>query len=1310
MAINVTTRVAPRAGAGSALDLFQNFTQNSPAAIPDPRADVMATVGAIPRQEPDPSIERGIPVLESQSTIETPQDLADASGAPFGPQADQEIVLDEEGMPVLDENGQKQYRTIGLADHNQQLATEQASHFGIKQGVSEIASGDVFGGQETLFRDEQNAAETGWGLNSRDEHKLETRTKTLDSFIQSSASDLEQMMFDADNAIFGGDLGNQSRALIQVEGGKIPVGYQVMSESGISDAESRKVISTLSGLAFNQALTQAGVHKDKGKSQSEVIEGLGEGQGKDYQSNMINATAHALNQGMRRMGIKMADGGVDALAKAIVMHNQNSGHLIPSADATGEVILEASPDLKRQAMNLQRVSEAVTGDIKRKGASSVPTSSGASFTQGRPGLTKGAVQGEGIVTDVADIVKSILGSVAQVFRAKDLKRKKIELDLVMNPEFVHKIDNKFAWSNHPLAKRNNLHQGAYDSAYHKVRRPNDFNAKNPGDVRAFAAKQQAGALSAMGDILALVKFDALNAAKSTGMLYSHWIHSTSNQRFYPNSYNTDYMGSKNIIRDVMALADQDTVRAQDLFNEQAVEIMKRKAANTLSGNGIAVQKQLESLTPNELGAIGAMRNAVMFYYTAIEPNAVKNITKYSPKEVIGMYTPAIGAKMAALGRKYNEYLADPTTTPDNEMMSLWVATEKGEALGTLNLWDDFFKAKTMAGNPVTAKNSFALTHHAFSDGNQNGIFLQALFFGLKDSKQSFDAGLRLSVAEPKMDDMRLFGMDTMVANLKEVLTDSPDKSQAWAAFFYEAIQDNADGRNGVAKDFFKKPLMQNAYGKDASMFTDVLMDLIEVGEPYAALAKKHFLDTGVYDTMIDAGTDLSVSVEGTLRAIIDSSSVSMMKNIGRFGAITNNPFLLEGISGDTLAIVPVGAQPVNKSAAGSGVLSEATTKAGEKVLLKTPQYLSDTIVNPDTGEETTLPTYRVGPNPSASRGTQLFWDRKGEKYDEFGNALGSMQSRQLAVLTIQALDGDLVKFTALEANKKRLLNSGEKKRNPWPVLFVHDSIIGTAGSSLLYDHVYNNVAIPAAIPKIADMGKKLQNAVHLMESKEKARVERRGEPVGIGAQGDYPALGALFDEVYNNTIEKGKPEDYAEGKSMPNDYKAFFIRTRRTQARMKKKRSMTPQKVYEAEKKSAEDTFGASPEAQWEKKKANMQSILKSAQSLGWIYPEDLAPRAREMLTIPAGNFAKMLDLAGEYLKMDKMKPWTNEFSRRVHNAEERLMRNTKQKGILQMGAGGGKAPSKKGYNPNPMKEVKPSVAKPIMPDLENMFDQEVPF
>jgi len=1328
MAANINIRVASPVSSGStasAIDLFNAMKQQAPSLVPDPRADIMRTVQSVPQVQPNPEVERGIPQMLGGATIENMQDVADISGSRFPPQAEREVVLDDNGMPVIDPlTGEKQYKEIAPQDYNQQLQVEQEAQFDPSGPVQAIASGDFEGGQRALFEEQERAASNQWGISARDAHKLNTRLKDMHDYIQTSQTDLQQAIAIGEDAVFGGPTYDASRATIKVDGHEMPAGIKVMADAGLSSVEDQRVLATLSTLAFNQAVVQAGVHKeeknngrsrrDETASDNAQVEGI-----KDYQSNMINATRSALSNALGKMNIKLGDGGVDLLAKAMVQHNIATGALIKSTDKNGRVVLEAAPDMKRQAMNLQRISEAVTGEVKRRGASSTPTHSGATFSEGRPKTTAGAITGDDVVTTTAELVKSILGATANVFRKKDVARKNIELQMIFSDEYVQMIDNQFAWSTHPFAKRNNLHKGAFDAAKHRVERDKSFIPGDPKHEAAFAKLQEQGALQVMAELKALAEFDMQNVQRAgLGALYSQWIHSTSNQRFYPNSYNTDYMGSKNIIRDVLALADQDTVVAGDLFNEKSINRIK-ELAKTLKGGGVAVQERIEALSPNDLGAIGAMRNAVMYYYTALEPSG-PNVVKMLPADVVQLYTPQIGARLAELGRHYNAYLADPTITPDNEMMALWAATEKGEALGTLNLWDDFFKAQTMSKIPATERHSFALTHHAISDGNQNGIFLQSLFYGLKGSRDSATNIARLYSPNPNMDDMRVFGMDTMMANLRDMLHDDEGKSKGWASFWKEAIDKHPDGMAGVSKDFFKKPLMQNAYGKDASMFTDVLMEMIEADEFYAALGDKYLFGSGgPYVSSIEAGTDLSSAVEISLRKLIDSGSVNMMKNIGRFSAVLNQPIKLPGITNDTLAISPVGSAPVNLSA-GGGSLSRVKAADGSEVLIKTPSYLSDVFIDPNTGEQTELPTHRVGTIPAASRGTQYFWNRKTQQWDEFHNALGTMQSRQFAVLMIQALDGDLVKMTTVEANKRRI--GGSKKKNPWPVMFVHDSIIGTAGSSLLYDHVYNNVAIPAAIPAMASMGMRIQQAIHKMEHDEKSRVVNRGEPVSIGAVGEYPALGAIFDEIFERCIVLGKPEDYKVGSTkMPNDYKASFLRRERTKQAARKKEQRGPmsrEKQYAAYLNQSEQHFEQSPEGKWEQKLANMQSVLEDAKKLGWVHPGDMPNAQRDMMAIPANNFPKMVDLAAEYLRMGDMKPWTNDFKQRVTNAWNNLgLIQRNYGGGLQMGAGGGKSADKKGYNPVPIPEADRNkqrnvLSKPETPPVptDNGFDQAMPF
>jgi len=1283
MAIPLNTKVAPLGGgsvtsAKQLSDMFSNSLGYSATRAPDPRSDVMQSIGQIPTMQPA-DIERGIPMLENSMPIQSGQDIADISGSEFSPAAQQEPVYDPNtGEPVIDPaTGQPKMRTITMQDYNDQLAAERAAYASVQEPIKAIAT-DPFGNAQTGIRQIMETQQ--WAndeslspQNARVTARLNEQYKSLDTYIDQVGTDLGTATMNAQEALFtNGTYAGMSDG----EGNVVPAGAKVLFDNNMADTETAQVISTMAGLALGQATSQIGVAKKDAKSPD--ADQLADTQ--DYMPNVINSTRHFLDNGLRRMGIKLSPGSTDVLAKAIVIDKINRGDFIPTNDVNGRVVLEAAPELKRQSMNLLRTAEAVVGDTTRRRSSSTPTHSGSALSAGGPQMTKNAVGARGYNTKAANLTKNILGSVALVFRNKDLDRKNKELALVFDPQYVQTTpEGKFMYSTHPLAKRNGVDNGAYLATKHRVKVPSGYDKNNSAHVANFGKLQEEEALKIMEQKKSEIEFSMKSIQKSPGLRYSEWIHSNSNQRFYPNNFDTDYMGSKGVVRDVIGLAYQDTVKVDHLFDPRGVAIMQRKADYVLNGPGSKVQAELNKLTPNELGAIGTMHNAVMYYYTAIDTNTVHNVTKLPVADAIRLYNPAIGEKLASLGEKYNAALENLGGDVDEEMMSLWTATEKGEALGTLNLWDDFFKAKALFDNPKTNKHSMALTHHSFDDGNQNGIFLQSLFFGLKDSSSSSDSLLRLSTANPNQSDMRVFGMDTMVHHLQAILHDKPEEAEAWRAFWAAAKAEHPDGLAGVAKDFFKKPLMQNSYGKDASMFSDVMLELMETDKMYRDLAAQ-YLTESVYPDTTSAAHVLSSAVEMSLRQLIDSSSVNMMKNIGRYSAVLNKPIVLEGITGDHLVISPVGAAPVNKAAGGgtSQVITKQTLPDGTEVMLKKPQWQTDTLVNPTTGEEVEVPTVAKQLVPSGSKGTQYFLNRKTMKYDAFHNPLGTAQGRQFAVLTIQAMDGDLVKWTTIEANKDR--------KTPRPVLFVHDSIISTPGQSLIYTNTYNNVAIPGAINKIANMGNKIKEYVTSIKNEEIQKVARRGEPVGIGADGDYPAMGALFDD-FHKRIE-------ADG-----EYQQHFID-------MEKTRQM-------ARKKPA----AKSPEDKWNEYKARVAGILKEARDAGWVPESEMNEKIAKQLAVPAQSFPKLLDLSGQLLNMygptASFDAWTSAFSNRVKNADKVLMAATKTGGIRQMSSSGGKA-NKKGYKPETLKGEKPEAVKQVPPELANvpldkMFDTNEP-
>jgi actin-related protein len=1255
----------------------------------------MQSIGQVPTVTPDPDMPRGVPVLDNSQQIASMQDVADISGSEYSPAAQMEPVFDPNtGEPVIDPTtGERKMRVITPEDYNDQLAVERAGYARIQEPVRQLSE-DPYGNAQTGVRalmDEQNWVNSDQlsPVSARLQERQAEAYSSLDSYIEQVGTDFGNAVLNAQEALFS----RGTRAAISDgEGGVVAAGYKVMADNGIADKQTAQVLSTMAGLSLAQAVGQIGVAKKEAKTPD--ADALADTQ--DYMPNVINSTRHFLENGLRRRGLNLKPGSTDLMAKAMVIDRINRGELIPTTDpTTGRVILEGTAAMNSQARNLQRISEAVVGESSRRRSSSAPTHSGAALTAGGPKMTANAIGGKSFTAKAANLTKNILGSIALVFRPKDVDRKRKELALVLSKEYVYAPEGKFHYSTHPLAKRNGIDQGAYLAAKHKVKVHKEYDKNNPTHVAAFKKIQDEEALKIMEQKKAEIEYSMKSIGQSPGLRYSEWIHSNSNQRFYPNNFDTDYMGSKGVIRDIMGLAYQDTVKVDYLFDPRGVAILQRKADFIFNQkSGQAIHKELEKLTPNELGAIGAMHNAVMYYYTAIDTNSIGNVVKLPVADAIRLYSPAIAETLADLGMKYNAAIeGDLGAQSDETMMGLWAATEKGEALGTLNLWDDFFKAKALFDNPKTSKHSMALTHHAFDDGNQNGIFLQALFFGMKDGAASSDSLLRLSMANPNQADMRVFGMGTMVHQLQELLQDKPDEADAWRAFWAAAKAQHNDKLEGVAKDFFKKPLMQNSYGKDAAMFSDVLVELMEADQLYSELAQQYLAP--VYGSIPAAAEVLSDAVEVALRQLIDSSSVNMMKNIGRYSAVLNRPIVIEGVTGDHLVISPVGVAPVNRSSGGttSQVITEETTAAGEKILLKKPQWQTDTVTDPETGAEIEVPTTARQLTPAGSKGTQYFLNRQTMKYDAFHNPLGTGLGRQFAVLTIQALDGDLVKWTAIEANKGR--------KTPRPVMFVHDSIISTPGQSLIYTNMYNNIAIPGASKKIGQMGKKIKAFVTQIKNEEIEQVARRGELVGIGSDGDYPAMGALFDDFYKKLNDNG-------------EYRQHFIDREKVRQKARGGKPVAdPQKRFS---QAVSDRKVKSPEEKWSEFAGRIEGILKDAKAAGWVPDVDLSPKAHKQLAVPSQGFPKLVDLAGQLLNMygpqAKFEAWADAFEKRVETADKTLMAGTKTGGIRQMSSSGGKR--MKSYKPEPIKDSTQEAVKTIPPEmaqvpLEKMFDVNAP-
>ncbi len=1187
-----------------------NLYGEVPAPVEDPRETVQRQVE---QYMPRPMDVVPAPAVVDQPQIVDFQDVATGMGSQFGSRPVNEPVLDESGMPVInEETGSPLMRTISPQNYNEQLGLEQQSQQNINQAMGGLNEDPYGNAKEALSLLQQGNQATLSNANARIQERNTLSQDEMDRYADKTATALGQITSQARSALFTADA--RIKSPVQVgDGTTVPIatGIKAALESGYSDPNDIASIGTVFGLALTKAATQAPMEKGESTNNKVTSESGSVVDDADYLNNTINSVRHFARNGLDRMGIKLTPQAVNEMSKAMVLDAIDRGDMIVFHDKTGRPVVQVNKQFKNTSKQLQQASEIVVGDYNRRRSSTTPARSGTSFTAGKQQFTRKSLNKNGIVTTAAEATKDILGSIGFMFNPKDIAYKEVETSLMLQDQYLVKDPNsgEVMYSTHWAANRNGISQKDYDSAKLKVSPPENMDLNDPEQNRIFELRKEAQAREVIDLKIKQLQNDIANAKQSPGIRYSEWIHSLANQRFFPNNFDTDYMGSKNGIRDMISFANKDVTNPSMLFDPVTVSKLKEKAISILRSPGKKQNEELAKLSPAERGAIGTMINAVINYYSAVGSNN-PDIVKEPPASLVNKYTVDIANKLAEVGNEYNQFLKDPVNATEN-IQSLLAGMEKGEAMGSKNLWDDMNTLKLAFDAKV--KTYVPLTHHSFDDGNQNGIFLQSLFFGNTDN------AIRLGTFNPSLDDMREFATSTMIANLEEQLKDQDDRNDAFRQFF-KAIRDKY-GKASIAKEIFKKPLMQNAYGKDASMFGDMMIDILADVYPEES---QQYLQPHYNGDLNKAAADLNNALESTLREVVNSDGTYMLKSIGRFTAIMNTTVMMEGVAGDTYIFTPVGLVPVNKNN-DTGETVELSLPSGDKVLVKYKQSEADIFQTPSG--EVLVSTEGMDYNPSATKGMQKFYNKYTKSYDEFNNALGTSQMRLMVVMPIQSIDGDLVKMTTLAVNKDRNI--------PVPVMWVHDSIISSPGGALIYRNAYNNIAIPNAIPQIAKFGKKFKQVVDDAFNNEVERVMAKGQPVGIGEQGDYPAMGAFFDEQWDR-IQEGNP------------YKEIFM-----------------SRKYNNEVK-------------WEKFKSKIDSLLNVARENGWKAPNEVRgtenKSAKDILAhlaVTPKQFKELAKLAQEMLQLggpeNKLNSWVNNFEKNVNKTASQLMTASKRDGIGQM-------------------------------------------
>jgi len=1111
----------------------------------------------------------------------SPEALAEVTQSPYAGIPRNEPTFDEKGKAIIDPNtGEYVTRRIPMErfGEEQEAQLETVPNFDpalMEDNPVEMAKQILSTNNKADF----------------DEESINRLADKMAPTLATIANNTEHDLFNPTEATIGS---------MQVGYEGVPVGIQVQHQFELPQ-EQIKPLATIIGISHILATEQSNQFKDSPntgytKEDGMIIDANGNViEDAVPEVNLINSMIHSAQNALDRVGIAIPAEAVRQLVEAKIQAEKYNGSHRLMQDKNGNWVLGSTPRIKDMARELSYLSEALAGDTRRAPPSKVPQLSGSNFLKPGSQTSRNTMSVPGTKATIAEAVKDIFGSIAEKFQKKNVISTSKQLEDIK----AKMIDDETGYySTSVFAKRHKMDQATYKNLMGRVSPDKNYDDSNPESRAKFNEAKVRHARDQMDSRMNMLKNDIEKAMSLKGLLYSGFIHSSANQRFFRNSDGTDIMASKGGVREMLNFGVQGHVHATNLFNPTRIKDLQQRANTIFAKQGQARQEELLKLTPIERASLGLMEMAVVNYYSFSGSPEVqrKNIKKFSEAELINMYTPEIGQTLAAHGKDYNDWLNNKIDSDHPFVINQLSKMPRGEAQGHANLWDDMFQVMIVAMDPAN-KAPVRLSALNYDDGNQNGIFLQALYSG------NSSTATRLGSYNPSLADMRGHALNIISDQLDELLPDNPERREAWAKFFSEAYNKLPDK---LAADLFKVPMMQNSYGKDAGMFFEHVREFLEDSQEYSNIYGDVL--SSVYGNDINAAaSDLSNAMESTLRKTINPKFVEALKRAGRMFAIMDTVPTMEGVAKDDwiFSSVDCGFIPDYSK----NTVSTSVTPEGQEIIEKTIGKITTPYMTPNGVVE--APMARRGLNPNASKGIQRFFNKKKKTFDIFENPTGSALARQMGVMPIQSTDGDLIKLMMLAINSKLEM--------PMPIATVHDALITTADSMHLYRNAYNNIAIPQAVGEISKFGHKLEKAY--IKSKEKLFDRLVGEEyIGIGENGDFPSLGAVFDEI-SKKIESPA-------------YKEIFLRR------------------------------SHNSEANWDDYVAKQKAILKKATDAGWV-------QGKPNLAVDAKSFRTLFNISEEVFGMgganNKFKQWVNNFPVEVEQGWKEFKRNTGKGGIAQM-------------------------------------------
>ena len=1092
---------------------------NPPPAIPmAPPSGAEEIQGFIKREMPSGDIPRlqqsGIGGVLTAPTVESRDTLAEATQNPWLGRETYQASFDPATNTVLrDEAGNPIEQEVPLGEYAlEQLRQRETLRDFSNMNVDEYQDSPVELAKNLLT----TAAESG------NVHltpaKIDQVTKTSATLLELGTQNIRNELFsDTDDAVRFPKVDPETGIAYTTS---LAAGTEILQRYGGFSGEALgnavKVLPTYLALSESYAISQMASESNPDFT---PVDSNGELMDDAVPSvNFVNSIVSNLNNALANRGLFINPEAVYKLGQATSSAALNSQRVLEFRDKNDNPVYVASRQSKSNSKDLKTLAAATVGGEKRHMASRVPM---GEFINPGNKVTQGSVKAPGAVYSAALLAKNILSSIAEKFNLKSVQSTAHQLK-----DVVDNYDEDLGYSTSMFADRHKMGESAFNELKNSTKPDSDFDSRDQFKVDKYKEKQEDHAKEEIDNKINKLKYELSLAQNDLGkLLYTSYAHATANHRFDRRNPDTDIVNSKGGIREMLNFGVNAVGKATMLFDPKEINELKVLAQSVFKKVGIERHKALLALTPFQRSALGIMEMAVNNYHGYVSDD--KKATAGRPEiENINDYTPEIGAFLANLGKMYNDWLLDPTKG-DPLIVSLLAGMPRGEASANQNLWDDMFNLQTAFKDPAKKQTAVNLTAMNFDDGNQNGIFIQALYAGNPET------ALRLSQYDPKLGNMRDYTFNTMLDELDTFLVDKPETMDTWRNFFNDVLKSN----NSVISDLIKKPLMETSYSKDAGMYFENVYSFLN-NPKYAALAYKYLVESGVYKDSKDgtgimqASKDLNLGLESALRKVVDSTYTKNLSRYGRLFAVLDTVPSHKGVTNDTIqySTAEVGfITDESKDAVGLSEDGSATIEPG---------FQETTFSTRDPNYTSNVREGRRMLNPQAKAPMQSFYNKVENRHDSYDSPYGSRLARQIGVLSVQSTDADLLKIMLIQVNKDRKL--------PLPVMTVHDALITTPDSMHIYRNAYNNIAIPQAIPEIKKFGKRIDEAYEAAKANVFNNILGGRNYIGIGTKGKYRAMGDYFNDLANKleseSYKSKFDKEFSKGKKS-NGWKNFVERT-----------------------------------------------------------------------------------------------------------------------------------------------------------------------